>query len=62
VIFFPLEHSRLTELEKSEGQKIQETSRGKRVGSILVFCDHLGEQRQEHKLGIQKHELLKTPP
>jgi hypothetical protein len=50
------------ELEKSEGQKIQEISRGERVGSILVFCDHLGEQRQEPKLGIQKHELLKTPP
>jgi hypothetical protein len=50
------------ELEKNEGQKIQETSRDERVGSILVFCDHLGELRRERKLGIQKHELLKTPP
>jgi hypothetical protein len=62
VIFFLFEHSRLTKLEKSEGQKIQEINQGERVGSISVIFDNLGEQRQERKLGIQKHELFKIPP
>ncbi len=48
------------ELEKSEGQKTSEISRGKRVGSTLVFCDHLGEQRQEQKTGHPKTWALKN--